>query len=557
MTSSDFSPPRPDDSDKHSSQSPPSPKPESQANDSASTATSSELHVCQWIGCSSSFSDPKVLYNHLCNDHIGRKRTNNRCLTCKWTDCGTSCAKRDQITSHLRIHTPLKPYVCEICEKSFKRPQDLKKHEKIHTEEHHAQHQYSKAVTVDDPNYVARVRGDHDAPPHKGLRNFARTRPHADAISNDSHCGSPPTASPELEHATHHDSPSPGYESFLQDQGALESPKSEANSLASTRTKRSYDNIFEEFFADMKKRRVNPSYDTDMAERLNHIACAENLSHYDDFNPHPVAYDIQTPEELAAVNDFLVALGRDVTVPMQRGGQGGERYYPYFDDLSLNRLGLAGLPGLPTVTGATYPHDSGYTQANAQPSHYLSNTYPSSPGIRSSRPSVQQQYDAYSGLHTPTPSATSPANNYGMQSRHVSAHAAHEYALDIPYNSPHYHSLSHGPTSSHSLSPSFTPPSATPSHNPSIPDPFAQFDYVRNSRGPAPPVQLAAPEYTRNSMHTITPLNTASGSAPEPVLSNISDAAYRGPPLTLIHVSGNPLEVVANLGHFLGFKHAS
>ncbi|EIN14023.1 hypothetical protein PUNSTDRAFT_16975, partial [Punctularia strigosozonata HHB-11173 SS5] len=69
---------------------------------------------------------------HLCNDHIGRKSTNNLCLTCKWKDCSTTCAKRDHITSHLRVHTPLKPHTCDICSKSFKRPQDLKKHEKIH-----------------------------------------------------------------------------------------------------------------------------------------------------------------------------------------------------------------------------------------------------------------------------------------------------------------------------------------------------------------------------------------------------------------------------------------
>lgn len=36
----------------------------------------------------------------------------------------------------------------QICSKSFKRPQDLKKHEKIHTAEHHETHKQSKAVTV-------------------------------------------------------------------------------------------------------------------------------------------------------------------------------------------------------------------------------------------------------------------------------------------------------------------------------------------------------------------------------------------------------------------------
>lgn len=62
------------------------------------------------------------------------------------------------------VHTPLKPHVCDICKKPFKRPQDLKKHEKIHTEEHHAQHKHSKAITVTDPTYSQRIRGDDKRP---------------------------------------------------------------------------------------------------------------------------------------------------------------------------------------------------------------------------------------------------------------------------------------------------------------------------------------------------------------------------------------------------------
>lgn len=130
------------------------------ASASSPTSPSAPSHKCLWDACSKAFVDPEHLYNHLCNDHIGRKSTNNLCLTCRWKDCGTSCAKRDHITSHLRVHTPLKPHVCEICEKSFKRPQDLKKHEKIHTEAHHAQHKHSKAITVTDPAFSQRVRGD-------------------------------------------------------------------------------------------------------------------------------------------------------------------------------------------------------------------------------------------------------------------------------------------------------------------------------------------------------------------------------------------------------------
>lgn len=88
-------PPSPTVSSPNQGRSPsePSPPPESQHISN---------HKCLWIDCTQSYADPEALYNHLCNDHIGRKSTNNLCLTCKWKDCGTTCAKRDHITSHLR-----------------------------------------------------------------------------------------------------------------------------------------------------------------------------------------------------------------------------------------------------------------------------------------------------------------------------------------------------------------------------------------------------------------------------------------------------------------------
>lgn len=90
---------------------------------------------CKWLNCNSQFSNPELLYNHLCEVHVGRKSTNNLSLACRWDNCRVITVKRDHITSHIRVHVPLKPYKCDFCKKNFKRPQDLKKHVKTHADD--------------------------------------------------------------------------------------------------------------------------------------------------------------------------------------------------------------------------------------------------------------------------------------------------------------------------------------------------------------------------------------------------------------------------------------
>ncbi|KAF6766610.1 transcription factor PacC [Ephemerocybe angulata] len=503
-------------------------------------ADSTSQHRCLWVDCTEAFGDPEILYNHLCNEHIGRKSTNNLCLTCKWKDCGTSCAKRDHITSHLRVHTPLKPHACEICKKSFKRPQDLKKHEKIHTEEHHQQHKHSKAITVVDPAYVQRVRGStapttEKAPPKPPSTNIpsASTKfppTHRPKTNSEGAFALLPTPSPELGHPTiHHDI-------FMPNQVPAWEVLRESPSIP-TGSKRSHDfNGVEDFLSDMKKRRINPSYDPRMVERLDTLAYAQqhhtNPSSYSNstFNPRSVSLDIRTPEELAAVNDFLLTLGRDVSssirpIPTNTSPQSnGNLADHYFDAASLSQLGLTGMPGLPN--GGSYS-DSHYPHA------FSGNGYPQP---RSNHPAMHGGHygGVYPGMGDPNGYSAPP--DYGRRPSQQQKYQQNTFN--------HYH---HHPTppleSSSPHSSASTPATTTPPQVPlSMPD---TFDYLRGPRGGPPVAHLAPPDYGTKAMRPIIPLKTAPGSysdhavpaRPEPMEPKLSPAAHRGPPADLAQIT--------------------
>ncbi|KAI8448863.1 hypothetical protein BY996DRAFT_6419207 [Phakopsora pachyrhizi] len=108
--------------------------------------------VCKWSNpqCQKAFHTAEDLFSHLCDVHVGRKRHGNLTLTCGWEGCDHKAAKRDHMTSHMMVHCPLQTNVCGICEKTFKRSYDLRKHEVTHTAEHHQAHARSRAVIYKD-----------------------------------------------------------------------------------------------------------------------------------------------------------------------------------------------------------------------------------------------------------------------------------------------------------------------------------------------------------------------------------------------------------------------
>lgn len=316
----------------------------------------------------------------------------------------------------------------------------------------------------------------------------------------------------------------------------------------STGSKRSYDSSFDSMITDMKKRRITPSYDScecsalytfcshhylGMAERLNSLINDSQLgtpSQPLDFNPRSVAVQIRTPEELAAVNDFLVTLGQDVAAGTrsQRNSQSQVLSDDFFDPINLSQLGLAGMPGVlgnNNYTESSYPTDVSH-------SYSANNSYPMG---KSNNPSVPTtQYSAYGA--TSHPSSYQAPNDYVS---HQNRRPIKQYAQtpNSSYSSRYHHPPSsleiNSPHSTASVPGTITPHTAISGNT-------AVFDYLRHPRGSTPVAHLAPVDYMTKTMRQVVPLRSAPGEAlgrPEPVEPKLTQPVHRGPPARLTSLS--------------------
>lgn len=366
-----------------------------------------------------------------------------------------------------------------------------------------------------------------------------------------------PTPSPDLDPHGHH-ARHISYDPFLQGHNSWNDIKSPQSVQVHVRNKRSLDCPVDDFLSDMKKRKVNPSYDSrgcpypflahdptrrslDMAERLNNMVYSQEATHEHSFNPRSISLDIRTPEELAAVNEFLVTLGRDVTGVhhrTQNNPASSDRFSPYFDTDGLNQLGLAGMPGLPTPA-SSFSNDTPYTHTSAQ--YSTPTSYPSPPTLsRSSHPSQQNHYGSVYAL--PTSATHTRAVSASTQDYTVNDSSPYT-GLYQPTAPPQSYAHSTPPldsTSPHSSS--STPSNATPPHRPTISGSFS-FDYVRAPPGAQPTIQLAAQDYSRKVMHNMVQLKSAPGSVPEPIepkLSSSSSSSQTSLPAKLSPLASAP-----------------
>ncbi|KAI1374550.1 hypothetical protein F4677DRAFT_425408 [Hypoxylon crocopeplum] len=212
---------------------------------------------CRWAGCSDKFNSAENLYEHICEKHVGRKSTNNLNLTCQWNQCKTTTVKRDHITSHIRVHVPLKPHKCDFCGKSFKRPQDLKKHVKTHADD---------SVLVRSPDQHGPMNGAYRTQgkaPSSYYDHNGQIRTNSAAFGQPPHPGGHPSS-----YYQHHSQTSFGGPMYYQPMGGRGDHMGyQASANEYDNRKRTYD-VLNEFFGDAKRRQLDPNSYAQVGQRL-------------------------------------------------------------------------------------------------------------------------------------------------------------------------------------------------------------------------------------------------------------------------------------------------
>ncbi|KAI1300725.1 hypothetical protein EDD11_006015 [Mortierella claussenii] len=307
----------------------------------------SDEYVCRWDACNKNFGDAEQLYEHLRDDHVGRKAHNNLCLTCRWDKCEVpTFLKRDHITSHLRVHVASKPYHCEICHKGFKRPQDLKKHEKTHpagsfsddttavstttkstsaSSSGHLKPNNSFALPLTPPTTLDRSPSVVSAVPGSSLSPYSLPLSPADTLESWNPGLSSPSYSTNSDLFSSPSAPDLELDMLNVDgtgnyYGAFPNPNSYEDLTSSMNSKRSRDGFDEllsdtlgAFVLEAKKKRTDAAYNEDMMGRLNALS---SISEVNPLTPDRLLSslpDVTEWDQFSQLNQFCLTLFEDVS----------------------------------------------------------------------------------------------------------------------------------------------------------------------------------------------------------------------------------------------------
>ena len=96
--------------------------------------------VCEWNGCNMTFKSQSRCLYHVKYDHIQSKETD-----CQWTNCNSKSTSRSNLINHLYKHISVIEGICYLCQKTFKRTADFKKHMLRHN---HQERIFNGAVDI-------------------------------------------------------------------------------------------------------------------------------------------------------------------------------------------------------------------------------------------------------------------------------------------------------------------------------------------------------------------------------------------------------------------------
>ena len=256
------------------------------------------------------------------------------------------------------------------------------------------------------------------------------------------------------------------------------------------------------------------------------------------FNPRSVSFDIHTPEELAAVNEFLITLGREVTTttrahPLLSRPPAREfdnhPSHSYFNPAGLNELGLTGMPGIMNSAigsgtsfsdAALYSTSSagGYPPYPSRPAHHSVSV----PGINFGAHHSTSLFPDMSSASFPEPNGRRDNNPFASTVSTPSSMSDTKLESPPPFLTRALDYQSPEMMSPHSAT--STPPAGL------------DFDFLGPSRGPPPVAQITSIGYLPRTTINRVPLKTnpteyqkrtesSSSESPKPAPSTDSDSA--------------------------------